>query len=296
MTPHRIDLRTIASALGGDLAGGQVIAPGPGHSRNDRSLSIRLSAAAPFGFVAFSHAGDDWRVCRDYVLGRLGISPERKLEPRMAADVPTRQPDDASRIARAIALWKESTDPRSSLVEVYLASRALVLPAEFVGEVIRFHPRCPFGTERHPCMVALMRDVVTDEPRAIIRTALTPTGQKIDRKMLGPKAGAAVKLSSDEAVTTALTIGEGVETALAAIALGFAPAWACGDAGAIREFPVLPGIECLTIAVDRDKSGTGQQAALEYSARWTNSGREVFRVIPTKAGADLNDVLRSRAA
>jgi hypothetical protein len=145
-------------------------------------------------------------------------------------------------------------------------------------------------------MVSLMRDVMTNEPRAIIRTALTPTGQKIDRKMLGPKAGAAVKLSSDDAVTTALTIGEGVETTLAAMMLGFAPAWACGDAGGIRDFPVLSGIECLTIAVDRDKTGVGQQAALECSARWTNSGREVFRVIPTRTGDDLNDVLRARAA
>jgi hypothetical protein len=145
-------------------------------------------------------------------------------------------------------------------------------------------------------MVSLMRDVTSNEPRAIIRTALTLAGHKTGRKMLGPKAGAAIKLSPDDAVTTALTIGEGVETTLAAMMLGFAPAWACGDAGAIREFAVLPGIECLTIAVDRDKTGTGQEAAVECSARWTNSGREVFRVIPTRPGADLNDVLQSRAA
>jgi putative DNA primase/helicase len=290
------DLRTIAAALGGDLVGGQVIAPGPGHSHNDRSLSIRLSDTSPFGFVAFSHAGDDWRLCRDFVLERLGISPDKKTGPRPASAAGRHEPDDKSRTERAISLWKESADPRGSLVEAYLASRALVLPVELAGGVIRFHPRCPFGTERHPCLVALMRDVVTDEPRAIIRTALTPAGQKIDRKMLGPKAGATVKLSPDEAVTTALTVGEGIETTLAAMALGFAPAWACGDAGAIRAFPVLPGIESLTIAVDRDKSGTGQQAAIECSARWTNSGREVFRVIPTRQGEDLNDVLRLRAA
>jgi putative DNA primase/helicase len=197
---------------------------------------------------------------------------------------------------RAIAIWAQSADPRGTLVEAYLSARALLLPAELAGKVLRFHPSCPFGTERHPCMVALMRDVVTDEPRAIIRTALTPAGEKLDRKMLGRKAGAAVKLSPDEAVSTALTIGEGVETTLAAMMLGFAPAWACGDAGAIRAFPVLPGIESLTIVVDRDQSGTGQQAAIECSARWTTSGREVFRVIPIRPGADLNDVLQSRTA
>jgi putative DNA primase/helicase len=193
-------------------------------------------------------------------------------------------------------LWRESIDARGSLVETYLAARALELPQELCDEVIRFHPRCPFGPKtRHPCMIALMRDVVTNEPRAIIRTALTPDGKKIDRMMLGPKIGAAVKLSPDEAVTSALTIGEGVETTLAAMTLGFRPAWACGDAGGIRDFALLAGIECLTISVDRDKGGTGQQAALECSARWTDAGREVFRIIPNRTGHDLNDVLRARA-
>jgi hypothetical protein len=228
------------------------------------------------------------------VLARLGISYDRKLEARHAPAAISCEPDNKSRTERALAFWGQSVDPRGSLVEAYLASRALVLPAELAGDVIRFHPNCPFGTAHHPCMIALMRDVITDEPHAIIRTALTPGGQKLGRRMLGPKTGAAVKLSPDEAVTTALTIGEGVETALAAMILGFAPAWACGDAGGIRDFAVLAGIECLTIAVDRDKTGTGQQAAVECSARWTNSGREVFRVIPTQLGEDLNDVLRAR--
>jgi hypothetical protein len=46
--------------------------------------------------------------------------------------------------------------------------------------------------------------------------------------------------------------------------LSFTPAWALGDAGNVRAFPVLSGIECLTIVVDNDEGGTGQRAAPEW--------------------------------
>jgi hypothetical protein len=74
--------------------------------------------------------------------------------------------------------------------------------------------------------------------------------------------------------------------------LRFGPAWALGDAGNVRDVPNLSGIECLTIIVDNDESGTGQQAALECSSRWTSAGRNVFRIIPDRCGEDIDDVAR----
>ena len=71
-----MNLRAIALALGGEVAGGQVLAPGPGHSPRDRSLSIKVSQDAPDGFVVHSHAGDDWKECRDHVYSRLNIVRE----------------------------------------------------------------------------------------------------------------------------------------------------------------------------------------------------------------------------
>jgi putative DNA primase/helicase len=65
---------------------------------------------------------------------------------------------------------------------------------------------------------------------------------------------------------------------------GYAPAWALGDAGELAAFPVLIGVESITILVDHDLSGTGQQAALRCSARWTSAGREVFRLVPSQPG------------
>jgi hypothetical protein len=142
----------------------------------------------------------------------------------------------------------------------------------------------------------LYRDIRTNEAKAIHRTALTPDGKKIDRKCLGPIGGCAIKLTADEEVTEGLTIGEGIETVLAGMALKFQPAWALGAASPIAKFPVLSGIECLTILVDRDASGTGQASALECSRRWTKAGREVFRIVPAALGADMADIVRERVA
>lgn len=48
----------IATALGGNESGRNVVAPGPGHSRADRSLSIKLDPSFPDGSLTYSFAGD----------------------------------------------------------------------------------------------------------------------------------------------------------------------------------------------------------------------------------------------
>jgi RecA-family ATPase len=68
-----LNLRTIAAALGGDISNNQVLAPGPGHSREDRSLSIRLDPNAPDGFLVHSFANDDVVSCKDHVRQRLNL-------------------------------------------------------------------------------------------------------------------------------------------------------------------------------------------------------------------------------
>jgi RecA-family ATPase len=66
-------LQALADALGGVISGGGVLAPGPRHSTSDRSMSVKLDAAAEGGFVVHSFAGDDAIVCRDLVRNRLGL-------------------------------------------------------------------------------------------------------------------------------------------------------------------------------------------------------------------------------
>jgi putative DNA primase/helicase len=68
-----ITLSQIAKSLGGEISGSHVKAPGPGHSHEDRSLSVTLEPAAPRGFLVYSHAGDDDIKCKDYVREKCGL-------------------------------------------------------------------------------------------------------------------------------------------------------------------------------------------------------------------------------
>jgi hypothetical protein len=119
---------------------------------------------------------------------------------------------------RAIVLWGETEPIAASTAEHYLISRGIRELPRRTEEVLRFHRWCPFGSARHPAMVGLMVDVRTNEPKAIHRTALTAEGKKIGLMTLRPKVGAAIKLSPDDVVELGLTIGEGIETTISAMA------------------------------------------------------------------------------
>ena len=67
-----MSLEQIAKRLGGEISGSQVLAPGPNHSAEDRSLAVKPGEK---GLVVFSHAGDDIRLCKDHVRAKLGLPP-----------------------------------------------------------------------------------------------------------------------------------------------------------------------------------------------------------------------------
>jgi hypothetical protein len=150
--------------------------------------------------------------------------------------------------------------------------------------------------------LALVRNIVSDQPQAIHRTAITKDGRKAtmegpDRRALGPLVGGAIKLTADESVTYCLSIAEGVETALSLQLIpefGRSPVWALVSAAGLASFPVLSGIETLWIAVDHDPAG--ERAANAVGQRWRAAGREVFLVQPKAVGADINDLLRQERA
>lgn len=74
-TTNTLDPRDVAHALGGHASGNQISAPAPGHSKHDRSLSVRIDPNYPDGFVVNPHAGEDPIQMRDYVREKLGFKP-----------------------------------------------------------------------------------------------------------------------------------------------------------------------------------------------------------------------------
>jgi putative DNA primase/helicase len=223
-----------------------------------------------------------------------GMSPVIGAEP--SAPTPTARLTENQEIARnlqfAAEIWSAAVDLSGTIAAGYLAGRKLVLPEGISGRVLRFHPRCPFDGRRGPALLALYRHIHTDEPRGIHRRALTPDGRKIGKPLaLGAKAGCAIKLTDHADVEHGLHCGEGVETTIAGMMLGFAPAWALGDTGNLRSFPVLAGVDALTILVDHDANAAGQVAAAKCFDRWTAVGREVWSLVPDAVGADINDIV-----
>jgi hypothetical protein len=202
------------------------------------------------------------------------------------------------RTRQALTLWNDAQPCRGSPIESYLClTRGIgdwLDTFPFLDKVFRYHPSCPFGSERLPCMLALVREITTNAPVAIHRTALTPgpRPERIVRKSLGPTTGGAIKISPDHEVHSGLLIGEGIETVLSASKLlQFKPVWSLIDKNGIAKFPILSGIESVTIAVDNDPGGGGQRAAAECVQRLTQAGVEVITA-QTNLVSDFNDFIR----
>jgi hypothetical protein len=211
------------------------------------------------------------------------------------ATAQNRRNDDAgsSRLARQI--WDEAIGSIGTLVETYLASRGLTLPP---GAPIRFHPACPRGTDRLPAMISLMTDPVTASPCGAHRTFLRLDGSgKADgqAKMMLGNAGV-IRLVPDDEIATGLGLAEGVETALAVMQrASWSPIWAACSAGGIAKFPVLCGIEAITIFADADDKGAGLRSSHECANRWRAAGREAH-VSKPPIGTDWLDALNRSAA
>src|SRR5262249_34035421 len=115
-------------------------------------------------FVVHSFAGDHWQNCDDHVRRLLGLPgwepgdernrrvPDRHLREfdraavdREAAEIRPRTEDDLARIKMATKLGVAARPPQGTVVEHYLAVRAIDL---FSGvDCLRFHPRCPWRNE-----------------------------------------------------------------------------------------------------------------------------------------------------
>lgn len=279
------EIARIARLSGGVVYRDSALIPGPGHSRDDRSLHVTPNQEAPCGFFVHSYAGDDWRNCKEYVLALLG----RRLvdAPNWRRHSHTRlgrfEADNIRKVQFAHRIWSEGIPAMGSPVEAYLASRGLTIQPELAS--LRHHASCVFKLEKVEAMIAPIVNIRTNCFQGIHRTRLSPK----DKAMLGPSMGGCVKLSGDDEVTEGLHICEGIETGLALLQAGFRPLWVCLSSSGVISFPVLRGIECLTIFADNDLNGAGLKAASVCAKRWNNAGKEVHVLLPKDSGTDFAD-------
>jgi DNA polymerase len=291
---------SLIDLIGEPLAAGKICCPF--HDDSTPSLHVYDDHFHCYGCGAH---GDtiDWLMIvegldRDAALQVLEHSPSNPTPRPSSRSIETPADSEAKR-RRALQLWRQSQPIAGTLAERYLTEhRGIDLTAlPDAATSLRFHPRCPFGsTTRHPCLIALRRDAVSDEPVSIHRIALTPDARKIGRRLLG--SGGVVKLYP---VSDHLVVGEGIETTLAAATRIsrwgslLQPAWSAVDAGRLGSLPLIDGVERLVILVDHDLNGAGQAAALRCAERWSRAGREVVRLTPKRQGFDFNDLVRETA-
>jgi RecA-family ATPase len=133
----QINLQQLARALGGEVSGNQVRAPGPGHSARDRSLAVKLDANAPDGFLVHSFSNDDAIACRDYVREKTGIAA---FKPNGHGNGRSHRASAAA-ISAALASAMESIEsepPKGNIVARYPYTDAA---GTLLYEVVRLEPK-----------------------------------------------------------------------------------------------------------------------------------------------------------
>ncbi len=284
----------IAQALSGSIRHGKgylircpVLAHGKG--RGDRSPSLSISDGANGKLLVRCFAGCD---SRDVLaeLNRRGLLDNRpqslSREPAPVLPVDP-EPDE-----RALALWGRAEPVNETLGERYLRARgiALKLPPtiRFLREA-EYLPRVSL-----PALVAAAqgpdRQVIAVQLTFLEPGGLGKASVANPRKTIGALGRGAVRLGP---AGDALGIAEGLETALSAMQIYYAPVWACLGASRLAAVAIPPNVERVTIFADRDRPG--RDAAMKAAARFRQSVNVSVR-LPPEACKDWNEALHVREA
>jgi putative DNA primase/helicase len=245
--------------------------------------------------------------------GGTGNGGDRPWSPPAPAVKRQREPEPEryDRLAPwAERIWSQRRPiTPSSPAGRYLEGRGCALPPWPEESDLRWHSemRHPSGYVG-PALVALVTNIADGEPISLHRTWLARDGsRKAGPEELGEggkprlllarhRGDGVVRLWPDAEVSYGLVLGEGIETCLAAARAGLQPVWAALSAGNLAAFPVLPGIGSLTVLVDNDDSGAGQDAALELIERYEEAGfdpeSDLRVVMSPEPGEDANDLVR----
>lgn len=199
-------------------------------------------------------------------------------------------------------IWNAARPLKGSIAQAYLESRGCWF--EDLNDV-RFHPQIWHSKGLVlPAMVARITDPLNATPLSLHYTFLKADGSgkaeiSPSRKMAyGYSAKGIIRLTPQEEVHSGLHLAEGIETTLTAMCAGYCPAWATVNSGNLADFPVIPGIESLSIFVDNDPKFAGERAAEKCADRWLSAkpDTEMNFILAPAVGSDWNDFSSKEAA
>jgi Toprim domain len=235
------------------------------------------------------------------------LTGERARAPSRPAPAATDAPRDDDRDARTLILARQIAFALRPILgspgETYLRDARKIVTSAIEDVLERsdgvgWHPAVYFNEPGHAlhgrklgAIISVMTEMITAEPTGAISRTYIHEGRKLGKaKTLGSPTGI-IRLSEDADVLEGLHIAEGLETALDVMAEGFRPCWSTGSTALMAKFPVLAGIECLTVVADHDLNGAGLRAASEAADRWQTAGRETH-VFQRETPGDFNDAFR----
>ena len=237
-------------------------------------------------------------------LRRRGLLSRGTLDYMPPLVAPARR-NDAARTAGSFATWRVALAASSTIAQIYLASRGIILTD--LPPSLRFHPRCPrprddAGNVVPPltAMVGLVEHVERG-PIGVHCTYLRLDGsgnadlpKNNRRACFGCVGGGAVRFGVPRSGDW-LAVGEGIETTLSVAVACSMPAWAALSAYGVENLVLPPEATHVVICADNDVNGRGQRAAQKAAQRWIAEGRRVRVALP-RTSFDFNDVLIGRAA
>lgn len=282
--PQHLTAEQLSASLHGSKVGNSWTACCPSHE--DVTPSLSISSSADGKVLVHCHTGCDQATVIDALRARgLWNQPGQ----RAVRSVPSQKPENKDNQQSALRLWQKGAPAIGTLVQTYLESRGLTLPAEAPIRFLPLHKHPSGGS--WPTMLSLVqsRDNV---PQAIHRTFLARDGStkapvQPNKMMLGKCAGGSVHLGQPK---NGLMISEGIETGISAMqATGF-PTWAALSTAGLRALELPDSAKFVVILADGDEPG--EEAAIEAATRWQSQGRNVKIARPPK-GQDLNDILLS---
>ncbi len=291
-----MSLRAIVQALGGELydGGRRANIPAPGHSAQDRSVSLLLRG----GRVVVHTFGDgDWKGVLDQLREHRLIGADNAVltgSGMPAAGRPVREPASArERLEAARRLWDAGRPLGSTLAARHCRLRGLT--GELPGpESLRYGPETPVSAYRAggPTRPALLAGVQDAGGRyvAVEITYLAPNGRRaldlrLPRKTVGASPpGCAVRL---DPAAEAMLVGEGVFTTCSASERFGLSGWALQSTRNLRAWSPPDGVRSVLIAADRGKDGEASAEILR--ARLVAAGVVVTVALPPPPWGDWND-------
>jgi len=286
-------LHAIVAALGGDLyaGGSRASIPAPGHSIDDRSVSLML---ADDRVIIHGFGAADWRTVRDDLRVRGFIDDAGRLNGGGRARESSPRPDRRLRVETALHLWTATIErPPYGPADLYLRRRAVM--GEVTASNLRLHPAAPLsvyqsGGRVRPALIARISDA-EDRLTAVELTyletnGLLATGLRVARKTVGHvPPGAAVRLSP---AAENMLVGEGVVTTLSAMDRFGLPGWALMAANNLAVWTPPACVRRVLIAADRGP--VGEAAAARLRRRLVLDGLEVAVSWPEAPHGDWNEL------